>query len=114
MFIDLGIVWANIVVIVVALCANGWALTHASPSRRPVYGTTIALCVIYLVSYGVLLGDFPQRVVTWSRVMRGVSLVAWVVVWTIPALYDVKLYRERRNAVEQLIATTDERLKDVK
>jgi|CXWK01.1.fsa_nt_gi hypothetical protein len=110
--LDLSATQANLFLVIVALLVNVYAFIHANPQRRPIYAPTMVLCAVYIGSYLVLLGDFPERILEWSRIMRGVSLVAWVTVWIIPPLFDVKVHQERKAASDRLVTEVEERLKD--
>ena len=76
--------------IVVSLRSAKWG--------RIVHGAIAALALGYVCSYVLLLAT-DVAVKDWSSVMRGVSLIAWLVVWIGPAFL-----RLRSNIPEKFAA----------
>lgn len=112
--LDLAVAQLNAVLAAVVMVVNVYAAREGNPSRRWLYVMSSVLAGIYVGSYAVLLADFPSRILAWSRIMRGVSLAVWVVVWIVPPLFDVRRYKKNRAVSERLVAGVLERLKDVK
>lgn len=77
--------------LVVALRSAKWG--------RIVHGAIASLAVGYVCSYVLLLAT-DVAVANWSSVMRGVSLVAWLVVWTGPAYLRLRSNIPDRFAAE--------------
>jgi hypothetical protein len=111
--LDLGVAQADAFLSGLALITCAYAAVFANPKRRVRYAATASLCLIYVIGYVFLLLDFPPRVVEWSRYMRGVSLVSWVLVWMWPAIQDVRIYRSAKRSAKDLQAKVNERLGDV-
>lgn len=68
-----------------AVCA-AWCNARAAvrlPFLRPLRAAITAYCLLYVAAYVVLL--VTEDVAPWSRVMRGVSIPSWVLVWAAPA-----------------------------
>lgn len=47
------------------------------------------------------LAIFPDSILTWSQTMRGVSLLAWPIVWIIPAVVQRRSLRRTRDIIEK-------------
>lgn len=110
--LDLFVAHVNLFLAIGALGANVYAIRYGHPFRRPMHASGAALCVIYIVSYVILLGDFPQRILAWSRIMRGVSVVAWCIVWIAPPIMDVYLQRRTGKVADRLQSEVARRLGD--
>jgi hypothetical protein len=97
---DVIIIYANMSLAFIALLVNIWASREDHPFMRPIRAGTAALLAVYVLGYFWLLtsGD----VIAWSRIMRGVSMVAWPVAWTIPKIASVYVYRKEMRALEVL------------
>lgn len=76
------------------------AARHGLLRFRPVHAAAAGLSAVYVVGYLWLLLLNPQ-VVTWSSVMRGFSMVAWVVVWVAPAWLSLRVNRELHAAIRE-------------
>lgn len=102
---DLLVVWLNLICVCFAAGFQLVASRQGSAIKRHLFGATFGLSLVYAGSYVWLLLDFPDRVQDWSQVMRGVSLVTWVVVWIVPALVhthkDVAQLRRLEKLVEE-------------
>ena len=98
---DETIVWLNAAFAFVACAANVRAAARCSTVwTRAMHATIAALAAGYVASYVALeLGDLDPA--AWSSLMRGVSLVAWLSVWTVPALK-----RTREEALVERFAAT--------
>lgn len=67
--------------------ACGWNVVAAAraPHRfRPIHSSIATLAAVYVVGYAWLLAS-DVAVTTWSALFRGVSLIAWPLVWIGPA-----------------------------
>lgn len=97
---DRWIVIFNMFGAFVALGCNLWAATRGSPHMRPVRVGVAAFAGIYVIAYGWLavFEDTPA----WSRVMRGVSLGVWPMVWCAPAIIGAHVTRRTIEQLEQL------------
>lgn len=93
---DLAVIHANAALVTVALVACLYAYHRGNPRERWLRAAQIVTCAVYVISYLYLTLDYLERVVAWSRVMRGVSLVAWIVVWIAPPILDVQLTKKRQ------------------
>lgn len=94
------VVVVNLVCVLVSVVANVWAARVGLLRCRTAHAAIAAVSGIYVVGYLWLLsGDVTGE--AWSSVFRGISLVAWVVVWIIPALLSVKFSRELHRAIEE-------------
>ena len=110
--LDLFVAQVNLLCIVVAFGVNWWAIKRSPPQKRPIRAMITCLCGLYVVAYIWLLSEFPERILMWSRYMRGVSIVVWGVVWIAPAIMDVRIYRARQSDAQRLADGVAERLKD--
>lgn len=96
---DTVVIWLNFSGAVLAFCANLWAATRSDTRERPVWAAVAVLAAIYAGSYVWLMID--SDVVTWSKVMRGVSLVVWPLVWATAPILSVVLFRRDRAKVRR-------------
>ncbi len=92
MWSDLGIIWASIGMSSCAAVAMAIAARHSFPELRPLFAAGSTLATIYAVAYVWLAFHF-ERAAEWTSVVRPVSLFAWLVVWIMPALASVRLWR---------------------
>lgn len=86
---DTDVIWANLVCCLVAVGANLWASTRRGgwSEWRPLRLAVALLAVVYATGYTLLLaGTVDLR--SWSAFYRGVSPVAWLVVWAGPAVWS--------------------------
>lgn len=88
----------NMVGAMCAVTANAWAARRGLYRLRPLRWAIVAYSVVYVVAYWWLLmnGD----VLPWSRIMRGVSIVAWPLVWCAPAIVGVLETRAIARRIE--------------
>lgn len=89
--LDRWVILANSLLAAGASAINlrvGLTLTEPWRSVRVIIG---ALAAIYAVAYVWLF--VTQDVGPWSSLMRGVSLIAWPVVWIRPAVVNAKVSR---------------------
>lgn len=91
---DTAIIWANLICCLVAVTANMWASTRRGgwSEWRPLRLAVALLAVVYATGYALLLaGTVDLR--SWSAFYRGVSPVAWLVVWAGPAVWSTHVWR---------------------
>ena len=97
---DLTITLMNMVGAIAALACNAWAAAYGSERLRALRIGIALYSGIYVAAYAWLA--IVEDVVAWSRVMRGVSLMAWPMVWCAPALAGVRTARRTVAEIEQL------------
>lgn len=85
---------------VVAFCMSCRASRHGLLRFRPVHAAIAVLSAVYVAGYLWLLLGNPT-VVLWSSVMRGFSMVAWLVVWVVPAWLSLRVNRELHAAIRK-------------
>lgn len=97
---DVIVIYVNMFAAFACLVINFMAARTGHPFLRPVRAMVAALLAVYVVAYGWLLtsGD----VVAWSRIMRGVSIVAWPVAWGIAPAVSMYVYRKEMEALKEL------------
>ena len=80
-----------------------WQASRAGLFRfRVLHAAIVAVSVMYVAGYLWLLGVFGEvQVQRWSSVMRGFSLVAWLVVWILPAVVSIRATRELHEAIQR-------------
>lgn len=83
---------------VISVVANWWAARSGLFRFRAVHAAIAAISLLYVTGYlWLLFGDVdPAR---WSSTLRGLSLVAWVVVWICPACMSIRVTREMHAAI---------------
>jgi hypothetical protein len=96
------IIWVN----VFFASFSGWFAFKAS--KMGIYGLRNSFKLIsgmawlYTVSYGILLIS-DINFLSWSSIMRGVSIFAWAIVWILPAYTSIKLWKKlEKNVTETL------------
>ena len=101
---DLSIAWLNALMALMACSAHTWAAVVVPLRRERLYHEVVALLSFgYALAYGFLAsGVIPP--IDWSPFMRGVSLLAWPLVWVVPAIREVVVWREHRKATEFILA----------
>lgn len=78
-----------------------WRAAHAGLFRfRTIHAAIGAVSVLYVAGYlWLLFGNVdPAR---WSSTLRGLSLVAWLVVWILPAVISTRATRELHDAIKR-------------
>jgi hypothetical protein len=67
---------------------------------RTIHAAIATISVLYVAGYlWLLFGNVdPAR---WSSTLRGLSLVAWVVVWIMPAVLSIRTTRELHTAIRK-------------
>lgn len=96
---DTVVIWLNFTGAVLAFLANIWAANRSDPRERPVWAAVAVLAVIYAGSYVWLMVD--GDVAIWSKIMRGVSLVVWPLVWSTAPILSVVLFRRDQQRIAQ-------------
>lgn len=101
--LDLAVMWANLIAAVAAVVVNLWCFRHSRWEHRWVRPMIAAIAAVFVASYVWVLLDFPDRVLGWSRVMRGASLFAWLFVWSVvPFISTVASWRYERRTLESI------------
>lgn len=103
------VVWLNLGLACVAAGVSFHAAFHGMPTRRAHHAGIGALSVLYVIGYVWLLAH-PERAGVWSEFFRGVSLVAWSVVWILPARQSVESARDAAAKLDELEQRVKERL----
>lgn len=108
--------WIIVVNAVAAAVAFGTNIVYAARTAhragRLLHAAIAVLAAIYSVSYVVLVSTDLQ-VVTWSSAMRGVSLLAWLIVWIGPSVErwrTERLARVPEGLPQQLVSEVKRRL----
>ena len=102
--VDEGVIALNALLAGGAFGFNFVVCLRAAKWGRVVHGAIAALALGYSCSYVLLLAT-DVAVQDWSSVMRGVSLIAWLVVWMGPAYL-----RLRSNIPEKFAAEVQRQL----
>ncbi len=97
MSLDAAIIAITVVLAAIAVGVNLSAARHGPYPLRAMAAARSALACFYVAGYIWLLAHQERRV-TWSKMMTGVSLVAWVVVWILPALVATKAGRPAKRS----------------
>ena len=71
---------------------------EAVAAMRPVYAAVCTLAFLYLLSYSFIIFTNVDEL-KWSYWVRGLAIVAWVVVWAAPARRSIKIANELNKAV---------------
>lgn len=97
---DRAVVIVNSLLAFASMCANAQAIRGSSPTWRSVHAAIAALAAVYAVAYAYL-AVWPHAILTWSQTMRGVSLLAWPLVWIIPAVVQRRSNRQVRDIINK-------------
>lgn len=106
--LDTAIFAANVVLAFTAAAVHMWAAVHVpfTKDRRRHQGIGL-LALLYGCGYvTVLTGWVP--ILSWSSFFRGVSLVAWVLVWIVPAMASVRTWRAASAGAAEFVAHAKE------
>ncbi len=100
--LDQWVAILNLAGAVVSVAVN-WRASRSGLFRfRTLHAAITAVAVMYVAGYLWLLGVFGEvQVARWSSVMRGFSLVAWLVVWILPAVVSIRATRELHRAIQR-------------
>jgi hypothetical protein len=103
--VDEVVVVLNLVCVAVAVAVNWWAARSGLLRLRTIHAAIAAIAGVYVAGYLWLLGLIPfldaPDPARWSSVLRGLSLVAWVVVWVAPAVLSIRTTRELHTAIRE-------------
>lgn len=84
-----------------ASVAVNWQAARVGLFRlRTIHAAIGTISVLYVAGYlWLLFGNVdPAR---WSSTLRGLSLVAWLVVWILPAAISIRATRELHEAIRR-------------
>jgi uncharacterized membrane protein len=95
-----ALIWVTLALAVGAVAVNGVAATRGPSPLRIASAARAGLAVVYVAAYIWLLAN-PTKRLAWSKTLAGVAIVAWVVVWIVPAITALHLERSYNRAVEQ-------------
>lgn len=95
---DRAVVVVNALLALLSACANIGAVRGSTATWRSVHVTIAALAVVYSAAY-LFLAVWPHAILTWSQTMWGVSLVAWPLVWIIPAVVQRRSNKQVRDII---------------
>lgn len=103
--LDEAVVVLNLVCVVVAVVVNWWAARSGLFRLRTIHAAIATVAGLYVAGYLWLLGLLPlidaPDPARWSSVLRGLSLVAWVVVWIMPAVLSIRTTSELHAAIRE-------------
>lgn len=94
----------------VAAWAHRWAWMETPPEHRRARRMHRAigyLSAVYVAGYAWLLSG-TVSVVRWSQIFRGVSLVAFPLVWIAPAVMTARGWQRVRAAAQQIVRAAEE------
>lgn len=103
---DEATAWLNALMALAACGVNLAAAVRPGPFGQwaPMRAAIGMLAGVYAIAFALLASDMVA-LVRWSPVMRGVSLVAWPLVWIAPALVSWRTWhRAKRQAAGQIAA----------
>lgn len=106
---DTVLIWLTLLGSLIACGSALRAVRSGIPLLRPLAAATAALAGIYAVAYLALLALWGESNLRWSQVMRGVSVVAWLVVWAGWPWMSVKAWRAAHRRLEEIGGPTDDR-----
>jgi hypothetical protein len=96
---EIIVVLVNVAMVSASAVINWRASQHGVVRYRMVHAAVASLSGVYAVGYLFLLfGDVSVQ--NWSSLFRGVSIVAWPVVWWWPALTSLYVHRELKEALQ--------------
>lgn len=99
-FFENFIIWINLFF----AAASGYMAFKASKigilGMRHSFKFVAGMAWLYTISYFILLTS-DVNFLSWSSIMRGVSIFAWAVVWIIPAFVSIKLWKKLEKSVSQ-------------
>ena len=97
---DLLIIWFNVALAAASTVTCGWAATRDDPRHRVLWGAMAAMALFYTIGYIWLA--VLQDVVPWSRFFRGVSLMTWPLVWTVPPIVLTRRHRSDLRYIRKI------------
>jgi hypothetical protein len=102
--VDEIIIFLNIILASAAAISNIWWARLSNIAKISLLHSAIGLLAAgYAAAYSVLLFTELQ-VHSWSSFMRGVSLVAWTIAWTGPALIRISMLRRGEMFTPEQVA----------
>ena len=99
MTLDQGIVAVSLILASTAAVLNTVATLRGPYALRMQCGVRAVLAVLYVVAYVWLLTHIDQRA-RWSQTVSGMSLIAWVAVWNMPAVIALRLEKRPTKLTE--------------
>ncbi len=91
----------NLVLAVATIGVGIWAIRRGDPRMWPLLGAKCGLGAVYVLGYIWVLRTGDD--LAWSRLFRGVSLVAWPLAWMGESILHTKLFRhDVRRLKEEL------------
>ena len=100
------IVWASFFGSGLSWAVNIWAGYHGIPRFRKSHFLICGIAGLYALFYLYLI-VFEPPYLEWSFPLRGVSLLAWVIVWIAPAIISVKSWQEVEERLQEKLATIE-------
>ena len=100
MTLEHALIWVTLALAVAAVVVNGFAATRGPSTLRIVSAARSGLAFVYVAAYVWLLAN-PTKRLAWSKTLGGVAIVAWIVVWIVPAVTALHLEHSYNRAVEQ-------------
>lgn len=90
-----------------AFAANVWAAFTGPRALRPMYATIAALAAVYAGAYAAqTLGAIDEH--TRVGIATGFGPVAWLVVWTAPAVRSTVVYHRHLDQMRRMLNRVDE------
>lgn len=104
---DTWIIWLNLIGVTFALAVNIWSARRGWKDWSPFRYVVATIAAVYACGYIALLAGWVTLDV-WSRFFRGVSPVAWFVVWAGPPIHAARITRRlTRSTVAENDAAYD-------
>ena len=100
--VDNIVIWINLIFASIAAYISYTASKEGILGMRNTFKLVSGLAWLYSFAYVVLLVS-DVNFFAWSSIMRGVSVFAWSVVWTLPALMSIRLWKHLEKAVTENI-----------
>lgn len=101
------VLWTNLLTACFAFWFNRKAYKSGIPQLRKSAFLTAWLAVLYVAAYLFLIltnADF----FAWSGLIRGISIVAWIIVWIQPARVSVKVWKAYPTDIRDEMRLTEE------
>lgn len=95
------IIWLNVIGAVVAAFFNLKAARNNPAPWQKIRLLTGVYSIIYVVGYMWLLGIGTDGIEAWSQTMRGVSVLAWPLVWIAPAYVSTRVWNNVRRDIRK-------------
>jgi len=96
--------WVIAVTVCLAATAavlNFFAALHGPLALRVMCGMRAVIAGLYVPAYVWLLWNPTKRAV-WSETVAGLSLIAWIVVWIMPAVLALRMEQRAAAVAEKL------------